>query len=96
MTATATLVHTSSRTADNGLRIARVAAAGRVAAERRAEDARRAALVEQAYRYADSHGQIFAVDPWDVDYCYICNRCTDHFGEHSPEQIAAWKAGGSR
>jgi hypothetical protein len=43
MTATATLVHSSSRTADNALRIARVAAAGRVAAERRAEDTRREA-----------------------------------------------------
>jgi hypothetical protein len=35
MTATATLVHTSSRKADNALRIARVAAATRIATERR-------------------------------------------------------------
>lgn len=38
MTATATLVHTSSRAADNALRVARVAAAGRVATERAKRD----------------------------------------------------------
>jgi hypothetical protein len=38
MTASATLVHTSSRTADNALRVARVAAAGRRAAERQAAE----------------------------------------------------------
>lgn len=24
------------------------------------------------------------------DFCSICGRCTDHFGEHSDEQILAW------
>jgi hypothetical protein len=43
MTTTAVLVHSSSRKADNALRVARVAAAGRVAAERVAEQARKAA-----------------------------------------------------
>ena len=43
MTATATLVHTSSRTADNAVRIARVAAAGRVEAQRVAAARRKAA-----------------------------------------------------
>jgi hypothetical protein len=90
---TVTLAHTSSREADNHLRIARVLAAGRIAAERQREERQRAALLAQSRRYVESHGQSYAVDPWDVDYCHICGRCTDHFGEHSPEQIAAWKAG---
>jgi hypothetical protein len=92
MTATA-LRYTSSREADNALRVARVAAAGRVRAERERADRERAALVAASRRYVDSHGQAFAVDPWDVDYCYVCGRCTDHLGEHTPAQIAAWKAG---
>jgi hypothetical protein len=89
---TAALRYTSSTQADNALRIARVAAAGRVQADRLRDEAQRAALVEASRRYADE-GQIFAVDPWDVDYCFICNRCTDHLGEHTPEQIAAWQEG---
>jgi len=24
------------------------------------------------------------------DFCFICSRPTDHFGEHSAEQILAW------
>lgn len=24
------------------------------------------------------------------DFCHVCSRCTDHFGEHTPEQIMAW------
>lgn len=24
------------------------------------------------------------------DFCFICSRPTDHFGEHSDEQILAW------
>ena len=43
MAATSTLVHTSSRGADNALRIARVAAAGRVEAQRVAAAQRKAA-----------------------------------------------------
>jgi hypothetical protein len=92
-TSTATLVHSSSREADNALRIARVAAAGRVQAARIRAEHDRAVLVEQAYKYAESHGQIYAVDPWDVDWCLVCGRPTDHFGEHSESQIRAWRAG---
>jgi hypothetical protein len=47
-TSTATLVHTSSRKADNALRLARVAAAGRVAVERQAAEARKAARYAHA------------------------------------------------
>jgi len=90
---TATLLHTSSREAEARLAIARVAAAGRVQADRLRAERERAAMVEASRRYVDSHGQAFAVDAWDVDYCFICGRCTDHLGEHTPEQIAAWKAG---
>lgn len=21
------------------------------------------------------------------DYCFVCSRCTDHFAEHTPEQL---------
>lgn len=21
-------------------------------------------------------------DPWDVPFCFVCSRCTDHVGEH--------------
>jgi hypothetical protein len=24
------------------------------------------------------------------DFCHICKRCTDHFGEHTEAQILAW------
>lgn len=24
------------------------------------------------------------------EYCFICKRATEHFGEHSDEQILAW------
>lgn len=26
----------------------------------------------------------------DEDYCFICKRATDHWGEHSDSQILAW------
>lgn len=26
------------------------------------------------------------------DWCHICSRPTDHFGEHDPEQLLAWAA----
>lgn len=51
MTATTTLVHTSSREADNALRIARVAAAGRIAAERAAREAADEARYASALAY---------------------------------------------
>ena len=25
-----------------------------------------------------------------AEYCFICKRATEHFGEHSDEQILAW------
>ena len=25
----------------------------------------------------------------DEDYCFVCGRCTDHFGEHSEEPLLA-------
>jgi len=70
-------------------RIARVAAAGRVAAERQARQAQQA----RAWALTEATGQAYATDPSDVDFCFVCGRCTDHTGEHSPEQIAAWRAG---
>ena len=24
------------------------------------------------------------------DFCHICGRCTDHYGEHSDAQLLAW------
>lgn len=24
------------------------------------------------------------------DYCHVCRRCTDHWGEHDDEQLLAW------
>jgi hypothetical protein len=24
------------------------------------------------------------------DFCFVCSRATDHFGEHSDEQLLAW------
>ena len=24
------------------------------------------------------------------DFCFVCSRATDHFGEHSKAQIVAW------
>lgn len=26
------------------------------------------------------------------DFCHICGRCTDHWGEHDNEQLLAWAA----
>jgi hypothetical protein len=25
-----------------------------------------------------------------ADFCHVCGRCTDHFAEHTPDQILAW------
>ena len=80
---TATITYTSSREASNRLAVARVAAAGRVTDARRAADAQRDAWYQQ--------GQSFAEHEGDVDFCHICGRCTDHLGEHSPEQVQAWR-----
>lgn len=73
-----TLVYTSSRQQANLLAIARVAAAGRITAERKAQAA-------DHQRDLDSGST--------EDYCFICKRVTDHRGEHSDAQIAAWQQG---
>jgi hypothetical protein len=89
MTSTALAYSTSSHAVRVTDRIARVRAAGRVAAERKAADARRA----RAWALTDATGQAYANDWSDVDFCFICGRCTDHTGEHTPDQIAAWREG---
>lgn len=80
---TATLRYTSSRHQTTAVRVARVAAASRIQAERLAREAARA-------RYLDE-GQLLSADGTYVEWCLICSRPTDHTGEHTPEQIAAWK-----
>lgn len=82
---TAALVHTSSRQAAAALAVARIAAAGRVRAER----LRREAAHERAWTRAAETGQLVL---GDEVWCYVCGRSTDHIGEHSEEQIAAYKA----
>ena len=56
-------------------RIARVAAAGRVARERQARQVR----VDRAWAIARETGQL--VTDTEV-WCFICGRPTDHTGEH--------------
>jgi hypothetical protein len=87
---TSTIVHTSSREADARLAIARIAASGRIRAERQAAEARREAERQQHLVWL-SMGQSY--DEVYGDFCHICGRCTDHLGEHTPEQIEAWRAG---
>jgi len=91
---TATLVHTSSRQADARLALARVAAAGRVREARLAREAKEAAARE-AYELELAQGmevgQWFSQDYLE-QYCFVCKRATDHWGEHSDEQVAAWRA----
>jgi hypothetical protein len=82
----ATLAYTSSREAGAALGIARVRAASRVAAERKAREAR----VDRAWDVAHATGQL-CLD--EQDWCYVCGRATDHTGEHTPEQVAAWREG---
>lgn len=77
-----TLVHTSSTQAANRLAIARVAAGGRTT-----DTARQVRAMHDAAR---EQGQMYYADG---DWCMICRRPTDHLGEHSPEQVDAWKAG---
>jgi hypothetical protein len=91
---TATLVHTSSRQLDAQLAIARIAASGRVQAERLRAEAKAAAELEAYHAELDAameQGQWFSQDGLET-YCYVCRRATDHWGEHSDEQIAAWRA----
>jgi hypothetical protein len=42
-------------------------------------------------RKAAAEGQILD-DGGFGTWCLICNRATDHGGEHSPEQSDAWRA----
>lgn len=85
----ATLVHTSSRQADARLAMARVAAGPRVKAERLSKEKALKARVAEI-EAACEDGQYYSYDFTEV-WCFICNRATDHLGEHSPEQIAAWR-----
>ena len=89
MSATSTLVHQSSREADTRLAIARVAAAGRVRAERERREAELKARTAEL-DWAASQGQYYSFDYTEA-FCFICSRPTDHLGEHTPEQIAAWR-----
>jgi hypothetical protein len=79
------LAYTTSTKDRHNLAIARVAAAGRIAAER--EKARREE--EKAWQRVDETGVLVTKHE---EYCFICSRATDHTGEHTPEQIEAWKA----
>jgi hypothetical protein len=46
--------------------------------------------LERDRRRAMHQGQLLGDD---ADFCFICRRATDHLGEHTQEQIDAWKAG---
>lgn len=93
---TATLRYSTSTEQVRRDAIARVLAAGRVGTERKAREARAAkerAELQLTVDAARKQGQLLAIDPWDTDWCMICSRCTDHLGEHSPEQVEAWREG---
>lgn len=85
-----TLAYSTSTAQARGLAFARVLAAGRVRAERLArerEAERASALLDATGQWALGH------DEW----CYVCSRPTNHLGEHTPEQVEAWREGrGSR
>lgn len=78
----------SARTA----RLAREAAMPRVAyTSDAAHDAKRKAALD----WAEAQLSLSLLERAEAlacseDFCHICSRCTDHFGEHSPEQILAW------
>jgi hypothetical protein len=82
----AALIYTSSRQTSAALAMARVAAAGRVQAERQAREAAH----RRTWDDVAATGQLCSPEQ---DWCYICRRPTDHTGEHTPEQIAAWREG---
>src|SRR3954468_17029344 len=77
-TATATLVHTSSREADNAVRVARVAADGRVAAERRAVEARKAAVRAHATRVATAWADAVLAE----GATFVGFKVCDDYGKH--------------
>lgn len=35
----------------------------------------------------------WAEDYCGPDYCHVCGRCTEHYGEHSDEQLLAFYSG---
>jgi hypothetical protein len=51
---------------------------GKVNPHKRAAEIKRAAEAE-----------VWACTP---DWCHVCSRPTEHFGEHSEEQLLAWAA----
>lgn len=70
------LAYTTSTPTVRGRRIAGIA---------RVLNAPRTSLVQRSapWQYVeDDYG----------DWCFICSRPTNHLGEHTPEQIAAWEA----
>ena len=76
MSSIATLAYsTDTRAARVTDRIARVRAAGRIAAERQARQARE----DRAWAEARVTGQL--VTDTEV-WCFVCGRPTDHTGEH--------------
>jgi hypothetical protein len=85
---TATITYTSSREANTVRTMRQIAGAGAAQDKRRAErDALEALRTE-----ARAEGQVLSENGFG-EFCLICSRATDHWGEHSPEQIAAWRAG---
>lgn len=48
---------------------------------------------ERQIRWAEDYTH--SEDP-DYDWCHVCSRATDHFGEHSDEQLLAFYHGKGR
>jgi hypothetical protein len=86
---TATLTYTSSREANTVRTMRGIARAGA------AQDKRKAEWERHQARAAEARAEGQLLDPNGLgEFCLICSRATDHSGEHSPEQIAAWRAAG--
>lgn len=79
---------TTTRTARVLDRIARVAAAPRVRADRIAREERERIERELEWNRFMATGQSYH---WDTPFCHVCGRCTDHIGEHTDDQIRAWR-----
>jgi len=82
------VAYTSSREANTARAMRRVAKGGVLTDKRRAERAELAELREAAR----AEGQLLDERGFG-EFCLICSRATDHWGEHSPEQIEAWRLG---
>ena len=98
MTTNTRLAYTSSTQGANLVMMARVAAGARVKAERVLREEREIAAVREwqaQAQIAREQGQSLGMDG-EVEWCFICSRPTDHWGEHTPEQIAEWKASRGR